>query len=441
MNRTISNYRIALIGITLFAMFFGAGNLIFPIMMGQIAGTNVASASIGFVSTGVLMPLLGVIALGYSGEHDFLPVAQRAGAIFGLIFVTTLYLTIGPLFAMPRTGSVSYEIAIRPFIDQDYQKLALAIFTVIYFGACCALSLNPHQIVAIIGKALTPLLLITISFLVIAAIVAPMGTLLEPLDTSYQSTPFFTGFKEGYLTMDALASLVFGIIVISQIKLITGHNSDKKTILSACTKASLIAGAILAVVYISLAYLGATSVGELGKLENGAQVLSQSSIFYFGAIGNIILGIIVMLACMTTCIGLTTACADYANGLIPTISYRKFAVFFSLVSALFANFGLTQLINFSVPVLIIIYPVTIVLIALIFLHRLFNGKKAVYIGALYTALIISAISVVQQFIAPVKVIHELFINYLPFYSLDIGWILPAIIAGIIGYLISSKVNN
>jgi len=434
----INNYRVMLIGITLFAMFFGAGNLIFPIMMGQIAGTNVAAASFGFVATGVLMPLLGVIALGYSGEHDFLPVAQRAGKIFGLVFVTTLYLTIGPLFAMPRTGSVSYEIALRPFIDENYHRSALLIFSLFYFGACCALSLNPNKIVTIIGKILTPLLLITISCLVIAAIVAPMGSLNAPLEDIYQNVPFFTGFKEGYLTMDALASLVFGIIVISQIKLITGHNTDKKTILTACTKASLIAGAILAIVYVSLAYLGATSVGEFGRLATGAQVLSKASIFYFGVIGNIILGIIVMLACMTTCIGLTTACADYANGLVPIISYKRFAVFFSVVGAIFANFGLEQLINFSVPVLIIIYPVTIVLIALIFSHKLFNGKKAVYIGSLYTALIISSISVLQQFIAPIRLVHEFFVAYLPFYALDIGWILPAIIAGIVGYIISLK---
>jgi len=431
----ISNFKIALIGITLFALFFGAGNLIFPVGLGQLAGINVTSASLGFVTTGVMLPLLGVIALGYSGENNFLPVAQRAGKIFGLLFVTTLYLTIGPLFAMPRTGSVSYEIALHNFINPEYNHIYLAAFTLFYFGTCCALSLNPNQIVAIVGKILTPLLLIAIAILVIATIISPMGELGNALDVNYQEKPFFTGFQNGYLTMDALASLVFGIIVISQIRLLTIHAPTQKDIFVICTKASLIAGSILAVVYLSLSYLGATSVAELGQLDNGAKVLAGASLFYFGFIGNIILGIIVMLACMTTCIGLTTSCAEYANSLMPKISYKTFAVFFSLVSTLFANVGLNELINISVPILIIIYPVTIVLIALIFAHKLFAGKKAVYIGALYVTLLISCIEVLQQFIPPIHTVHEIFTAYLPFYTLGIGWILPALLCGLAGFFI------
>jgi len=433
------NFRIFLIGITLFALFFGAGNLIFPVMLGQLSGTNVTSSSLGFVATGVLMPLLGVIALGYSGEKDFLPVAKRAGAIFGLIFVTTLYLTIGPLFAMPRTGSVSYEIAVRPFLDDSYQQIGLALFTLFYFGICLVLSLNPNQIVAIVGKILTPLLLVTIAILVLASIIAPMGEKLPPFTENYSVKPFFTGFQEGYLTMDTLASLVFGI---RQVKCFAFKGSNQKqSILLACTKASLIAGLFLALVYLSLAYLGSTSVEKIGKLDNGAQVLAQSAVHYFGSTGNVILGIIVMLACMTTCIGLTTACADYANNLIPKISYRSFAIILSVISALFANVGLTALINISVPILIIIYPVTIVLIGLIFAHKLFGGKKYVYIGALYTTLIISTIEVLQQFLAPINTIHQLFDAYLPFYNLGIGWAIPALIAGFLGYFWQNLVQK
>jgi len=428
-----ANFRIFLIGITLFALFFGAGNLIFPVMLGQLSGTNVTSASLGFVTTGVLMPLLGVIALGYSGEKDFLPVAQRAGVIFGLVFVTTLYLTIGPFFAMPRTGSTSYEIILRPFINNDYHQIAQALFTLFYFGTCCFLSLNPNQIVEIVGKILTPLLLITIAILVITSIVSPMGQALPPFTENYAAKPFFTGFQEGYLTMDTLASLVFGIIVIAQVKLAFKGADKKQSILIACTKASLIAGACLALVYLSLAYLGSTSVAQIGKLDNGAQVLAMSSVHYFGVAGNIILGLIVMLACMTTCIGLTTACADYAHGLLPKISYRIFTIIFSVIALLFANIGLGQLISISVPILIIVYPATIVLICLIFAHKLFGGKKLVYIGALYSTLLISTIEVLQQFIAPINAIHQFFMSYLPFYDLGIGWTIPAIVGAVIGY--------
>lgn len=440
--------RIILIGLTLFALFFGAGNLIFPVMLGQNAGDHFNIAILGFAITGVLMPLLGVIAMGVSGENDFLKIAQRNGKIFGLIFATLLYLAIGPLFAMPRTGSVSYEIGIRPFIDDQYNSLFLAIFSIIFYFVCCLLSLNSGKFIDIVGKFLTPTKIGFILILVLAALIFPMGKELPPMTEEYRDIPFITGFSEGYLTMDTLASLVFGIIVVKGV--MDMGIKDKKDIVISCLKASLIAGAILAFFYISLAYMGATSVSTLGALENGGQVLARVSQFYFGQWGNLILGLMVTIACMVTNIGLTYACANYLFSLFPKISYRQYVVIFSVASALFANVGLTHLISFSVPVLSIIYPVTIMYIVLIFTNHLFYGKKAVYAGAIYLTLLTSilfelqtllgfspeSISTLSGFNLFIYQINEFFVCYVPLYSDGLGWIVPGIAGGLIGYFIS-----
>ncbi|QIQ22485.1 branched-chain amino acid transport system II carrier protein [Zophobihabitans entericus] len=417
----------------LFALFFGAGNLIFPVMLGQLSGEYVWIASLGFVCTGVFLPLLGVIALGFSGESDFLKVSQRAGVIFGIVFATSLYLSIGPLFAMPRTGSVSYEIGIRPFINPEYSSIALPIFTVIYFGLCCLLSINPNRIVDIVGKFLTPLMLLFIAILVISTVISPMGEPIAAVTPAYQENAFFTGFTNGYLTMDTLASFIFGIIVIYSIAKI-GIKS-RSSILSACIKASLIAGFLLAVVYVSLAYIGATSVTAIGVQENGGQVLSKVSTLYFGVGGNAVLGVIVLMACLTTSIGLTTACSNYFQKLIPSISYRAYAVLFSIISALFANVGLTQLISISVPILCIVYPLTIVLIILTFTHKMFGGKKLVYIGAMYFTLCISIFDGFNAANIEFPAINQLFDKYLPLYSDGVGWIVPAFVGGVLGYFV------
>lgn len=429
--------RIVFIGITLFALFFGAGNLIFPVMLGQLSGTSYFIAALGFVITGVLMPLLGVIALGFSGEKDFLKITQRGGKIFGLIFATTLYLTIGPLFAMPRTGSVSYEIAIKPLIDPELNTRYLAIFSFCYFGICCLLSINPNKIVDIVGKVLTPLMLLFILILIIFAISMPMGQLTPPVTVEYQQNPFFTGFTNGYLTMDTLASLIFGIIVVYSVM---SHGIRNKTqIIFSCIKASLIAATILAIVYISLAFIGAHSVEKLGILNNGGQVLAQVSGYYFNLWGNLILGVIVTMACMTTSIGLTTSCANYAHSLYSKLSYRTYAIMFSIISGLFANIGLTQLISISVPILTVIYPATITLIILIFCHRLFKGKKLVYMGAIYCTLLVSLFDGLNAAGLNISALNQFLDKFLPLYSVGIGWLIPAFVGGMLGYLIDKLI--
>lgn len=431
MTNKISFSFIVAVGFMLFALFFGAGNLIFPAMLGQSAGTNVWSANAGFVVTGVGLPLLGVIALGISGKSDLQSLASRVHPIFGIIFTVALYLSIGPLFAIPRTGTVSFEIGVKPFISEEYSVIGLIIFTIIFFGITAYFSLKSSKIVDIVGKILTPFLLLFIAILIIAAFFNPIGQFQAPAE-NYMNNAFFKGFQEGYLTMDALAAFVFGIIVIDAVK--EKGASTKKEIMIAVTKAGVIAAALLGIIYTSLSFIGASSVEGLGLLDNGGAVLSGASNHYFGSFGGILLSLIVFGACLTTSIGLITSCSSYFSKVMPSISYNKFVIIFSVFSAGLANFGLNELIAVSVPVLVALYPLAICLMALTFLHPLFKGKKEVYQGSMLLTLIVALFDGLNAAGITIAPINDLLATVLPLYEVGLGWIVPAIIGGVLGYV-------
>ncbi|PWW28194.1 LIVCS family branched-chain amino acid:cation transporter [Cytobacillus oceanisediminis] len=420
------------VGFMLFALFFGAGNLIFPAMLGQSAGINIWSANAGFIITGVGLPLLGILALGFSGKSDLQSLAGRVHPLFGLGFTVALYLSIGPLFAIPRTATVSFEIGIKPYFSEGSSVIGLIIFSILFFGITVYFSLKSSSIVDIIGKFLTPMLLIVIAVLIGAAFINPMGSFQAPSE-NYVSGAFFKGFQEGYLTMDALAAFVFGIIVVNAVK--DKGAATKKDIMVAIAKAGVIAAGLLAIIYTSLSFIGASSVSELGLLDNGGAVLSGASTHYFGSFGAILLSLIVFGACLTTSIGLITACSSYFNKLMPGISYKSFVIVLSIFSAVLANFGLSQLIAISVPVLVGIYPLAIALMALTFLHPLFKGKKEVYQGSMLFTFVVSMFDGLNAAGISFAPINELFGSILPLYDVGLGWIVPAIAGGLIGYAV------
>lgn len=432
-------------GLMLFALFFGAGNLIFPAGMGQQAGENIFPALSGFLITGVGLPLLGVIAIGYSGSRDIQELASRVTPWYGVLFAVMLYLAIGPFFATPRTATVSYEIGILPFLGADVSEstknIGLFIFTVLFFGLSYWLSISPGKLVDRIGKILTPVLLVTIVILAGYAALAPMGVLPAPAE-AYQTEAFTKGLIEGYGTMDALASLVFAIIVIEAVR--SMGVTDKAQVLSLTAKAGFVAAICLAVVYVLIGYMGATSVAGIGMLDTGAKVLSGSADYYFGGAGKIILGIIVLLACISTAVGLITACGEYFTRLVPSISYHKWVIIFSIVSLVFANFGLSNIIKLSIPALMLLYPLTVAIIALAFLHNFFGGKRIVYVLTIATTSIFAIIDgwktahgmLEGSEEALIKTIDAALANSLPLYSVGLGWIIPAAVAFVIGVIIS-----
>ncbi|MHC2991649.1 branched-chain amino acid transporter [Pontibacter sp. HJ8] len=424
------------IGLMLFAIFFGAGNLIFPLSLGQAAGTELVPAIVGFLMTGVGLPLLGVIAIGISKNEDVQSISAKVHPLFGLIFPVIIYLTIGPLFAVPRTGTVSYEIGIAPFLPDllKASSVSMVVYSVIFFGVTYWLSLNPGKIVDRIGKLLTPLLLLILLVLLVKSVATPLGLIQAPLST-YEAAPFFKGFQEGYLTMDTIGSFIFGLIVISAIRA-QGVESPRQ-IAKVCTTAGLIAASGLALVYVGLAYAGASSVEAIGHQENGGLIITQVSDLQFGVWGSLILSLAIIFACLTTSIGLVVACASFFNKLRPSVSYRTYVLILTLVSAAISNVGLTQIISFSVPVLVAIYPIVIVLIALTLFGSLLRKRTPIYT---WSVLLTGIVSVVDGFNAAgiELAISAVFEEYLPLFSLGMGWLVPAIVGCLIGYLLSFR---
>jgi LIVCS family branched-chain amino acid:cation transporter len=420
------------IGVMLFALFFGAGNLIFPASLGQNAGSNVWQAVAGFLITGIGLPFLGILAMGVSGSKNLQELASRIHPLYGVIFTALLYLTIGPFFAAPRTGAVAYDIGIAPFVSEGFGQVGLIVFTALFFIVTLWLSLNPAKLVDRIGKILSPAIIILLFILLVVVIVNPLGSFEAPQAT-YASGAFMKGFTEGYNTMDALASLVFGIIVINAIR--SMGVTSTRGILLASAKSGFVATLFLGIIYVGIAYLGATSTESFGLFDTGGPVLGNAASYYFGALGSVMLSIVILLACLTTSIGLMSACGEYFHTLFPKVSYKKFVLFFSLVSFIVANFGLANIITFSIPVLMFLYPLAIVLILLTFMSKFFNHARLVYVAATAVTFLISIIDGFKTFcqlleidyfgwMAPIVSFYE---RSLPLYNEGLGWLLPVLI--------------
>ncbi|MCF6408783.1 branched-chain amino acid transport system II carrier protein [Pseudalkalibacillus salsuginis] len=427
------------IGLMMFALFLGAGNMIFPPLLGQTAGTNVWTAIFGFLITGAGLPLVGIVAVGLTGG-TLKDLASRVHPAFAIIFSTLIYLAIGPFFGIPRTGTVAFEIGAVPFLPETMNPngLPLFIYTVIFFTITFWVALNPTKLVDRIGKILTPILIFVIGLIVIKGIINPIGNFSTPTG-EYASNSFFTGFINGYLTMDAIAALVFGIVVINAVK--SRGVTDKKEIAKATTKAGFIAVSGLALVYLSLAYIGATSRNVLGESDNGGAILTGAADLLFGQFGIMLLAIAITFACLTTSIGLVTACGEYFNGIMPKVSYKLIIAVLCLFSAAVANVGLTQLINLTLPVLIGIYPLAIALVAYSFLHRHFGGYREVYIGGLLGAGVVSIFDALKQMNVDITVFNNVMSAYLPLYEQGVGWVIPSLIGAIIGYVIGRSQNH
>ncbi|MCA0971452.1 branched-chain amino acid transport system II carrier protein [Halobacillus litoralis] len=443
MKKKISFSTYALIGTMLFGMFFGAGNLIFPIQLGQMAGTNFWPALIGFLVTAIGLPFLGILAIGLSGSNGLRDLASRVHPVFGITFSLALYLTIGPFFAIPRTATVPFVVGFEPFIAPGQISLWLAVFSFIFFAVVYYFSLNPAKIMDYVGKYLTPTFLVFLFILIMTAIFNPMGSFAEP-SGDYMNLAFMNGFTEGYNTMDALASLAFGIVVINAIK--RQGIEDRKEIAKATWKSGLFAMGLMMLIYGLITYMGASSVQAVGTFDNGGLIFAEVAQYYFGPFGAVLLAIIIVLACLKTSIGLITACSEFFHETFPKVSYKQFALLLCAVSFTIANFGLTNIIQFAIPVLMLLYPLAIVLILLGLSSPLFQHKRSVYTASMGLTLVISIMDGYSALIdslpgAKLSVLDQVltfYTEYLPLYEIGLGWILPAAAGAVIGMLIRDR---
>ena len=434
MNNSLSLAKLIPIGLMLFSSFFGAGNLIFPPLFGFLAGSNLSMAALGFCITGVGLPLIGVLAIAFKGTDNVNALMDPVSKTYAKVMMFITALTIGPLFAIPRTAAVSYEVGIKPLLNGTNDGMYLAIYSALFFIATAYVALNPSKVVTWLGKILTPVMLLCLGALFISVFMAPAIELPAP-QGDFATAPFLQGFVEGYNTMDLLAASLFGAVTVSAIKLY--GITDRKQITRSCFLAGIVATVCLAVIYYCLAYAGAESVRYLGEgrhFSNGSGILIACTTHYLGTYGQMILGVIILLACLTTSIGLTAAISDYF-GLMSKgkIAERTFALGITIFSFAASNIGLDNIISFAVPVLCVLYPIIITSSVVNILGPVFNDEPLVYRYSLVLVTIFACIDGIKAL--GVSIPGEAFLQAcLPLYADGFGWLTMGIAGMIIGFI-------
>ena len=431
-----------LVAATLFGMFFGAGNLIFPVHLGQLAGRNLIPAIIGFIVTAVSIPILGVAAIGITHSDGLQSLANKVGKGYGYFFTCLLYLTIGPFFAIPRCASTSFTTGIVPMLSSGTSETAaLLIFSAIFFLLVLFFSLRPAGITVWIGKIINPLFLIFLTILVAAALVKPGAAVsdVEPA-AAYQSGAFFSAFIEGYGTMDAIAGLAFGIVVIDIIRAmgVTEDSAIARDVLSS----GIFTGILMAVIYVATIVMGTQSRGLFETSDNGGIALAQISGHYLGKAGSLVLAFTITFACLKTSIGLVTSCADAFVRMFPKgPSYKIWAIVFTAFSFFVSNFGLSNIISYSLPVLMFLYPLAITLILLALFGKFFGHDQRVYICVTAFTIFAALFDFIKML--PAAALTGLHLEgavtfaekILPMFHLNLGWVLPALIGLVLGLVI------
>ena len=449
MKEKLNKRELASIAVMLFGLFFGAGNLLFPPMVGQYAGKNILPATIGLLITAVSLPLLGVVAIGISRSEGLIELSGKVGGAYKVFFTCALYLTIGPLFAIPRCAATPFDTGVKQLlgVTEQTQSLYLLLYSLLFFAIVLAFSLFPGKIVTWVGKILTPVFLVFLGVLVIAAFVNPMGS-ISAVEASgkYAAAPFMSGFLEGYNTMDALASLAFGIVVVTAIR--DFGVTEPKAVAKSTVKAGIFSCLIMAVIYVLLVIVGVQSRGLLEICGNGGEVFAFVSGHYFGKIGTFVLAGIFTFACLKTAIGLVTSCAETFCKLFPkSFGYKVWAVIFSMVSFLFANFGLSTIIAYAVPVLMFLYPLAITLILLGLFGNLFGHNRYVYgfvTGFTLFEAIFDFIKALPDFIKTAihfESLEPVLNKVFPLYEYGVGWLVPALIGLVIGLVVMYATKN
>lgn len=426
------NKNTLVIGFMLFAFFFGSGNLIFPPKLGFESGQFFIPAILGFILTGVGLPLVGLM-IGSKYDGGYQSALAKIHPWFSIALLSAIYLTIAPFFVIPRTGAVAYEMAVVPFLDTP-NWASLLIFTVIYYAISLWLSINPSKLVDRIGSVLTPVLLVTVLSLIVMSFAKLGGNPASIATDGYQSKAFFVGFLEGYNTMDMIASVAFSVIVMNAISQKLGERAN---LFVETTKAGLIATSALALIYLSLGWIGnhlPLSADELTQVADKGQnigtfILNKSAVLGFGSAGGVVLGLIASLACLTTTVGLTVSASEYFHETFPKIggvnlSYKAYVIIFTLIGFVLANQGLSAVISKSIPVLLVLYPITMtamILLGLNIIRPLPVFAKRISLGLVT---VVSVLSVAGM--------------NLPLKEYSMEW-LPFAIIGLIAGLIFDKV--
>ena len=413
-------------GLMLFALFFGAGNLIFPPVLGASAGDRLPAVMAGFLITGVLLPLVAVIAVSTSGE-GILGLARRVGGRFGAVAPAAVYLSIGPLYAIPRVVTVAYELATRPVLEllgAAPDRWTLPVHAAGFLAVSVLIALRPSRLADRVGRWLTPALLVLIAVLCIATI-AGDDVVERAASGPYAAAPFSTGLTQGYLTMDVLAATVFGIVVIQTLRS-RGIGSTGRVV-RATAVAGGIAATLLAAVYIGLAMIGARTDGAA---DDGTALLRSAASSALGPAGVIVFAAIVILACLTTSVGLLSAWAGYAYATLPRTTFSRHLVAGAGCALILSNLGLAVIIRIVAPLTLLLYPITITLVAATILDVVAPGRlRTAYTWPVAVAGVLGLVSALAEagWDAPSALLARS-----GAWNGSTGWIAPTLLALVLG---------
>ena len=429
----------ALTGLLLFGIFFGAGNLIFPPSLGTLSGQHFCPAIAGFVLSGVGLAVLTLIIGTLNPKGYIHEISQKIAPWFAIVYLVTLYLSIGPFFAIPRTATVAYEVGIAPMLSKNMTGIGigLIVFTTLYFAAAYLISLNPSKILDRIGRILTPVFAVLIIILVILGALKYGSTAPQQASEAYLASAFGQGFLEGYNTLDALASVAFSVIAVTTLNKLGFKN--KKEYVSTIWVVGLIVALGFSAMYIGLAFLGnhfPVPAEIIAKGNPGVYVLSQATQAIFGPTAQIFLAAMVTVTCFTTTAGLIVSTGEFFHKTFPKVSYKVYATVFTLIGFAIANLGLNAIIQYSVPVLQILYPITIVIVLIVIVNKFLPLSK---IGMQLTMAAVTLISFAailgQQF--HITKVNDM-VNALPFARASLPWLVPALVGILLSLFLPNK---
>ncbi|MGR5062373.1 branched-chain amino acid transport system II carrier protein [Photobacterium sp. DNB22_13_2] len=410
------------IGLMTFAMFLGAGNIIFPPFLGLEAGTQLLPAMAGFLITAVGLPALTLIVFGRLSDSKQLtnPLPNWLATLIWVALLTA----VGPAFSMPRAVTVAYEMGINPFVDNDQ----LPLFSLLFCSLTLLLAFHPGKLVDFIGKIMTPLLIIMLCTLAITAVINPLSTPLAP-QGEYVDFAFTQGLVQGYMTMDAIAAVGFGWVIIKAIN--SKGVSDKKAVGKSTFQVAMIYIVLMGACYLAMGYVGATSSPIALEATNGGELLSLYVAYHFGEYGQLLLAAIIIMACLTTTVGLTNACTEYYQQTFG-VPFRRIATIVVLLTGIIANVGLDQILALSLPAILVLCPVAI---ALILCALFYPGEKqyqGTYMAAIAIAFIFGSIDAASILEVVPSALDTHFKEWLPLYSANASWLLPC------GFILISK---
>ena len=418
---------IFVVGFALFSIFFGAGNLLFPPYLGLVSGQDWFISFLGFIIGDAGLALL-VIVVAAKNKGILDEILVRGGKKLARFIGCAAILCIGPFLAIPRTAATTFEMSILPFMP-NLGTAGSVIFSILFFVATYVLTIKSTRVLDIIGKFLTPVLLLSLLALIIKGVITPIGP-MSP-DHMIDRSLFSEGLSQGYLTMDALgASAMAGIMINT---LVSKGYKDTKDQISMTIKSGFVAGIALSIVYGGLCYLGATmsTIHDINTSQALLVVAATEGIF--GTPGKVLLAIMVLFACLTTSIGLTSSAGRYFEDTTDgRLSYEKIVTAICIFSAVVSTFGVNKIIQISIPILQTIYPVMIILVVLtIFTKQIKNDNT--FKGAAYFTFVASILSVANSLTGAFE-----FINVLPLTSLGLGWIVPGLVGALVGSFIKTK---